>query len=355
MTVIATISRGALAHNLRYVKSLCAADCRALAMIKANAYGHGMLPTAKALAEADGFGVARLEEAMELRAALPLARIVVMSEIADTRCLNACVEHQLDLCLHSPDGLQQLMNATLAKPINVWAKLDTGMHRLGFQRGEVDLAVLKAHNNCKELIVCSHFASADCDAAATDKQLSQFKTRTHDSDTRQSLANSAAIIHYPETHFDWVRPGIMLYGANPQGESPLAQLKAAMRLNAPLLSVRSIGIGEKTGYGGSWTATRTSRIATIGIGYGDGYPRHAESGTPVFVANARCPLVGRVSMDMITVDVTDHPNTKDLNAGASVELWGPSNPVEHIANSSQTIAYALLTGISQRVKVVYEE
>jgi alanine racemase len=357
MTVTALISRSAQVHNLNLVKSL-APQSRVLAMIKADAYGHGLPGTAKALADsADAFGVARLEEALLLRAALPDSRIVLMSEIANAACLSQCAEHKFDICLHDAAGIEQLLQLELPRPLNIWLKLDTGMHRLGVSDDQIAAWIqrLQSHQNCRQLITLSHFACADSDEAMTRQQISTFDTLVNDQLCEQSLANSAAIMHYPDCHRDWVRPGIMLYGANPMGGNSHPQLRPVMQLLAPVLSVRDIKAGESVGYGARWHARHDSRIATIGIGYGDGYSRHAPNGTPVFLAGAHCPLVGTVSMDMITIDISEHPHRDTITPGTQAELWGPNNPVECVATHGDTISYTLLTGVSPRVKVIYEE
>lgn len=354
MTVTATISRSALAHNLNIVRKQCS-QSQVLAMVKADAYGHGLLGATDAMSDADAFGVARLEEALRLRAHKHDARIVIMSEVANTETLEKCAEQQLDICLHDQAGVDTLRSATLPRALNIWLKLDTGMHRLGIHQAEQAIHTLTQHANCQSLVVLSHFASADCDPAQTQEQTACFDQAIAGLECPQSLANSAAILHYPSTHRDWVRPGIMLYGANPKGISPLNELRTAMRLEAPILAVRKIAAGERVGYGATWKATKNSDIATVGIGYGDGYSRHAQAGTPVFIDGHACPLIGRVSMDMITVDISEHPKKAHISAGMPAQLWGCDNPVERVAEHCETISYTLLTGISQRVKVIYEE
>ena len=236
----------------------------------------------------------------------------------------------------------------------LWLKFDSGMHRLGFDAEGLRRAMarLDAEPAVSERVVLTHFACADDDSSeATELQWQRFAAAAAGLDVQLSAANSGAILRHPETHADWIRPGIMLYGVSPvAGHYSEPGLVPAMSLQARLIALRDVAVGESVGYGRTWTASRPSRVGTISIGYGDGYPRHARNGTPVVVGGRRVPLVGRVSMDMISVDLTDHPGAA---IGDEVELWGASLSVNEVAAWADTIGYELLTGISPRVRCEY--
>ncbi len=325
-------------------------------MVKANAYGHGLVQVAAALAAADALATARLDEAVALRAAYPLRRIIVLSEYCSSDLLDECGHHRFDLVLHQIADVETMCRAQLSAAINIWLKLDTGMHRLGLPCDDAAMvqqliAKLAANRNTRELLLMSHFASAEADAENTQAQLQCFTNLTNTMSGERSLANSAAIINLPGSHFDWVRPGIMLYGASPfVDDKSNSNLQPVMTLTAPLIAVNHIKAGERVGYNGLWQAQRDSCIGTIGVGYGDGYPRHAPNGTPVLLNGCRAPLVGRVSMDMVTIDLTDHPR---YTAGDTVELWGKQLPANEVASCAGTIAYDLFTSVSKRVDFCY--
>jgi alanine racemase len=255
-----------------------------------------------------------------------------------------------------------IINASISNPVSVWLGVDTGMHRLGFQPQEATqtyLALCNTDNVAKPIVAASHFACADdLGSSATKKQMAIFDRwittlkPTAGDVIAESLANSAAILAWSETHRDWQRPGYMLYGNSPfsEGQDNANKLQPVMSLQSAVISVRHIESGESVGYTANWTAGRDSIIATITVGYGDGYPRQAPNGTPVLVNGERCPLVGRVSMDMITVDVTD---LNPVSIGDKVILWGPELSVNEIAEYCNTIGYELLTRMPSRVPRVY--
>lgn len=346
-TVELTINLAAIRHNLAQVRRLCP-DSRIMAMIKADGYGHGLLATARAVAAADGLAVARLEEALQLRHAGIRQRVLLLGTWLDQHDLEVCCRQAFDVVIHD-EASAQLVLARNDWPgsLRIWLKLDSGMHRLGlppdsFQRVREQL---RRHPQVSELVEMMHFSCADEPASdETGRQLRCFNA-VHDPALPASVANSAALIRLPECRTGWVRPGIMLYGDNPLPGTDV-DLRPAMRFTARVLAVREIGPGEAVGYGVSWRAGRASRIATVGVGYGDGYPRHAASGTPVRIGGRRAPLAGRVSMDSITVDVTDIP---PVAVGDVAELWGEQQPVAEVADYAGTISYELLTGVNARV------
>jgi alanine racemase len=352
-TASVLIDISALRHNLGVVRQLCP-NSQVMAMVKADGYGHGLLRAADALATADGLAVARLQEAIQLRNAGISNRILLLGSILDASDLRFCGEANIDIAVHDMATVDLITVVAKNIPLRVWLKLDSGMHRLGLDAKEFCLAnqILQANPGVLEIVHMTHFSSADdLTSTATDKQLLAFMALHNiNSKAKVSIANSAALISRPETHADWVRPGIMLYGENPLASSYPLPLRPAMTLRSRVLAVRQLDAGEAVGYGCTWTSKRISRIATIGIGYGDGYPRHAGCGTPVWINGQIAPLVGRVSMDSITIDVTD---CKPATVGDEVTLWGEVLPAAIIARNSHTIPYQLFTSISGRPNRVY--
>ena len=348
-TVRAEIDLGALRHNLNVVRELCP-HSRVMAMVKADGYGHGLLHTAKALDGADGFAVARLHEALTLREAGVGQRILLLATLLDASDLALCSKLQIDVTAHDPMSVEAITSQSEKTPLRVWLKLDSGMHRVGLTpRAFVEAdQVLSACRGVLELIHMTHFSCADhVTPAVTSRQLACFwESHRTDSRSKVSLANSAALISRAETHADWVRPGIMLYGVNPLGSRQPLPLAAAMTLKAKIIAIREIQVGECVGYNGRWLSHRPSRIATVGAGYADGYPRHAPDGTPVFVKGFQVPLIGQVSMDSLAIDLTD---TKNILVGDEVVLWGPQLSAATIADFADTIAYELFTSVQKRV------
>lgn len=346
----AIINLDAIRHNLQQVKSL-APQAKIMAVVKADAYGHGLIETATALAMADGLAVARLEEALQLRATGTKQRILLLGGYTDNDCLQHCAQQHIDVVVHSTQGVEQLLSAKLTTPINVWLKHDSGMHRLGMDDGQYQgaYAQLATCSQVNEIILMTHFSESDeNNKTITQTQLQRFQQVTAEINAPRSLANSAAILQHPDTHADWVRPGIMLYGANPLAtpEHAAVELIPAMSFSTKVIALRNIAAGESVGYLSRWTAKRASRIATLSVGYGDGYPRHAENGTPVKVNGQLASLVGTVSMDLITIDVTDCHN---INLGDSAYLWGNGLKAEVIAQHVGTISYELFTSVTKRV------
>ncbi len=349
----AAINLAALRDNLDRVRAL-APHSGIVAVIKANAYGHGLLPVARALAPGIGIlALARIEEALVLRQHGIDQRLLVLSSHPDLAQLRVCAEQAIEPVVHDEATAKLIMRQTFAAPLRVWLKIDTGMHRLGVPPANAAglCRQLQQTPGVSEVVLMSHFASAESpDPALTQQQIQCFNQSTAGIDAKRSIANSAAIIQHPTAHRDWVRPGIMLYGANPLGEGATPALSPVMTLRSRLIAVRDIGANEGVGYNHIWRSSRPTRIGTVAAGYGDGYPRHAANGTPVLVNGRRAPLAGRVSMDTITVDLGEHPEARP---GDPVVLWGEGLPVNEIAAHADTIAYELLTRVSERVNFRY--
>ncbi len=354
-TAYAVIHLKSIRHNVQQVR-LAAPHSKIMAVIKANAYGHGLLRVAQALNDSvDGFAVARVQEGIRLRKAGFQHRIVVLEGFTKTEEVQNLLHYDLEASIHSPHQIEILRHQQEKKLLGIWIKLDTGMNRLGFKARDV-------RNVCEQLNTFSvvkkpfnfmtHFANADDkNDLKTSQQIELFNILTADFDGEKSMANSAGILAWKDSLTDWVRAGIMLYGISPFSDSTGKDLglRPLMSLHSRLISVRDVAAGETVGYSGTWTSPVSTKLGVVAIGYGDGYPRYAESGTPVLVNGERVPLVGRVSMDMITVDLGINSNAK---AGDGVILWGDNLPVEEIALCSNTIPYTLVCGITPRVEIV---
>ncbi|WDE04645.1 alanine racemase [Thalassomonas viridans] len=354
-TATAVIDRQALVENFNRVKAF-APKAKVLAVLKANGYGHGLELIARALPQADAFGVARLDEALALRAAGVIKPIVLLEGFFSEQELPILVVNNLQTIIHNREQLNALTRTQLEKPLKVWLKVDTGMHRLGINPEEFDTfyrALSASSNVDPDIVLMSHLGCADDESnPVTNTQLALFEQLTQGYNNEKSLANSAGCYAWPQTQFDWIRPGLILYGVSPMAEpeqdAQTLGIKPVMTLQSSLIAVRSLKAGEAVGYGGAWISPEDTNIGVIAIGYGDGYPRHAENGTPVLVNGRRVPLVGRVSMDMITVDLG-----KDScdQVGDLAILWGQGLPVEEIALHATTIPYELLCNITRRVQV----
>ena len=352
----AVLNVAAVRHNLEKVRAN-APNANIMAVIKANAYGHGALRLAEALKNnVDGFAVARVNEGVYLRQVGIKQRIAVLEGFTCAEELSALQRHQLDIVVHSEAQLLLLEQQTEQTQVAVWLKVDTGMNRLGFKPAEFAAAYqrLTACSIIKLPInVMTHLANADAKQDdMTQKQLTLFdETVSAFMPLARSIAKSAGILAWQTAITEWVRPGIMLYGISPFAESTGEQLglKPIMSLHSRLIAVKRIRQGETVGYGGGWLCTQDTILGVVASGYADGYPRYAKTGTPVLVNGQRVSLIGRVSMDMITVDLNTQPNAK---AGDAVTLWGESLPVEEIALWSDTIPYTLVCGVTQRVRQV---
>ncbi|REL25303.1 alanine racemase [Thalassotalea euphylliae] len=362
-TATAAIDLQALAHNVTQIKQL-APDSQILAVLKANAYGHGLERIAEALAEQDvgAFGVARLDEALALRACGVVKPIVLMEGFFSPQELPLLDVNSLHTVIHNQEQLDALLVANLQTPIKVWLKVDTGMHRLGVEPAQFHdfYQALKASPNVQDdIVLMSHLSCADdVKSDHTPTQLGLFTALTEKLASQQrlqkTLANSAAICAWPATHLDWVRPGLMLYGVSPMLDKTAEQLsiQPVMTLKSSLIAKRFIKKGESVGYGAAWTAEKDTHIGVIAIGYGDGYPRHAPNGTPVLINGRRVPLVGRVSMDMINVDLGGAAQGEcHDNIGDIATLWGEGLGIEEIAQWATTIPYELLCNITRRVNM----
>lgn len=349
----AVVDAAALRHNLRQVRRI-APDSRVVAVIKANAYGHGLVPAAKAFAEADAFAVARLEEGLALRAAGLTNRILLLEGVFGPDQLDVAAHERFELMVHSVEQLELLEGLAGGDPVNAWIKVDTGMNRLGFRLEAFASAYERLCRNPHVTgapTLVTHLASADDRRdPKTRQQLEAFEAATAGLPGARSIANSAGVLAWPAARADWVRPGLMLYGVSPfpSGSGAELGLRPAMTLRTEVIAVKNVLPGETVGYGGAWTAQRPTRLAVIAAGYGDGYPRGTRSGAPVQVNGHLAPLVGRVSMDMIAVDVTELPA---VAVGDPVVLWGGEIPVEEIAAHAGAIAWDLLCSVSQRVQL----
>jgi alanine racemase len=351
ITAFAEINLSALRHNLNRVKQ-AAPNSKCMAVIKANAYGHGLIAAAEALQDADAFGVARFYEAMILRQAGIDKQICVLEGVDSPDQLDDACAQKIDLVFHENSQLDWLEQTPVNEPLSAWFKVDTGMHRLGFKQEDYKVA-LQRLQGCRwinpDIKIMSHFAySYNLESHRTLDQLHRFEEMCQDFAGEKSLANSGAILGWPDTHYDWVRPGIMLYGSSPimNGNAEEEGLRPVMTLRTRLIAVKDVPMHAHIGYGGNFICHKNTRIGVAAIGYGDGYPRHAKNDTPVLVNGVRCRLVGHVSMDMITIDLEECPDAK---VGDEVTLWGKGLSVDEVAHWSDTIAYELLCRLTDRV------
>ncbi len=348
---LATIDLDAIRHNLARVRTL-APQSRVLAVVKADAYGHGLERVARALSAADGFGVASLDDAERLRAIGVRQRIVLLAGFDDPRDLPLLRSLDLDTVLHAPEQLRML-ELDPGAPIRVWPKLDTGMHRLGFAWTEARALAARLAGLAgvaAEPVWMTHFASADQPGAAlTAEQLSRFNRATTGLSGQRSLANSAATLLLPGSRADWVRPGGLLYGLSTIAQRTGSDLglRPAMRVSSRIIAVKTVAAGAGIGYASSYVAPSAKRIGILAFGYGDGYPRHASNRAEVALLGRRAAVLGRVSMDLLCIDLDGIP---EAAVGTEVELWGPDLPVEHLADAADTIGYELTCGITRRVR-----
>jgi alanine racemase len=349
-----TIDLPALQHNFEQVKKMVPGRS-VIAMVKANAYGHGLERIALALKDAEALGVASFEEGLFLRNAGVKTPILLMEGLFSEAELTFAAEHGFSLVVHHAAHVEMLEKSNIDKPLSVWLKIDTGMHRLGFHPDDVAkmYARLMLCGAVKKPVgLMTHFASSnELDSSQTLQQIELFNQVTSKLEGPKSLANSAGIIAWPAAHGDWVRPGIMLYGASPfSGHRGVEYgLKPVMSLTSQIIAIHQVAKGSRIGYGGTWTCPENTRVGVVAIGYGDGYPRHAVNGTQVLVNGRPCPLAGKVAMDMLSVDLGTQPEAR---VGDPVTLWGPGLPVEVVAEQSGTTCYELLTRITQRVRVI---
>ncbi len=363
----ARIDLSALRHNYLVAKERAAGaaaaavatararPAKAWAVVKADAYGHGLLRAAAALADvADGFALLDVEAAVALRDAGYRQPILLLEGFFDRADLAACAEYGLVTGVHRLEQLRMIREARLAAPLPIYVKLNTGMNRLGFMPGELaavraELADARAFG---AITLMMHFAEAD-GGRGIDWQLDRFHAIRTDwpGAPEVSLANSAALLRYPQTVHDWVRPGIMLYGGSPFADVDAAslELKPVMTLKSRILAVQEIRAGERVGYGGLFEARQPTRVGIVACGYADGYPRHAPGGTPILVEGERCTTLGRVSMDMLACDLTRLPQA---GVGSPVVLWGEGLAADEVAAAAGTVSYELFCALARRVPIV---
>lgn len=346
----AFVDLSALERNLHAARRLTRA--RIMAVIKANAYGHGLLRSAEALNDADGFALLDIADAVRLREAGFRQTLLLLEGFFTAEDLPVMAEYDLATVIHGAHQLAMLDAYPRRGGLAVWLKVNTGMGRLGFEPDAVPavMAQLRDHAAIREVTLMTHFANADV-AEGVSGQLEKFNSLAAAYSMPRSLANSAALLRYPATHADWVRPGIMLYGSSPFAEKSAADfgLRPVMTLSSEIISVREMQPGQQVGYGGLFRADRRMRVGVVACGYADGYPRHALTGTPVLVNGQRTQTVGRVSMDMLSVDLTALP---EAGVGSRVVLWGEGMPVDEVAQAAGTISYELLCALTTRVPVV---
>ena len=344
-TPIASIHLKAIQQNLHLAR-LHKPDSKVMAVVKANAYGHGAIEVCKALSEADAFAVARVNEALELRAGGITKPITVLEGFTDAREYALCIEHNLISVVHSEYQLAYLLD------LPIWLKVNSGMSRLGFTYAELTRCRLRLKQS-NILGIMSHLANADSkNHPGNINQIAAFEAakKLLNLKVPSSIANSSAIMGLSSIDYGWIRPGIMLYGSL-GGAVPDARLQAAMTLTAPVIRINTLPKGDAIGYGSSWAAQRDCRVAVVGLGYADGYPREMPEGAPVIIGGKRRQLVGRISMDMSFVLLAHSDN---IRPGDRVEFWGKQLPIDEVANFGATIGHTLMSGLTHRVKRVYQ-
>lgn len=348
----ALFNAAALKHNYRLVQQL-AQGARAFAVVKANGYGHGLNRVVTALSGADGFAILELDAAIGLRRNGINQAILLLEGVFHPDELLDCAQHDLSIALHSPEHIQWLESATLARPLHVFLKLNTGMNRLGFPAEAAAQWVerLQRCANVADITLMTHFATADEPDIGIAKQWARFQSATQELNLPFSSANSAAIFAYPQAHGDWVRPGIALYGSSPFTTRSAASLglQPVMTLRSEIIGTQNLLAGDTVGYGATFVAPHAMRIGVVACGYADGYPRHAPTGTPIVVHGQRSRVLGRVSMDMLCVDLSHIP---DAQLGSEVELWGAQLPIDEVATAAGTISYELMCALTARVPVI---
>lgn len=347
----AHIDLSALKHNLRVVRRH--ASAKVMAVVKANAYGHGLLRVAEALRDAEGLALLDIRDAITLRDAGFRQTILLLEGFFTQEEVPLLAEYELTTVVHNHQQLAWLEAYPRKNGLSVWLKINTGMNRLGFMPADVPAVMerLKSYRGVRDVTLMTHFAQAD-EAVGIAKQFEVFNHVAASYHAPRSLANSATILRHPDAQGDWVRPGIMLYGSSPFADVSAQDLglQPVETLSSELISVRELRRGECVGYGASFRAENTMRIGTVACGYADGYPRHAATGTPILVNGKRTRTLGRVSMDMLAVDLSDIP---DAQIGSRVVLWGEGMPVDEVAQAAGTISYELLCALAQRVPLSY--
>lgn len=349
--ISATINLSALRHNLSIVRHHAGAT-KIWSVVKANAYGHGLARIWQGLAATDGFALLDLNEAIMLREQGWQGPILLLEGFFQPQDLVLLDYYRLTTTVHSDWQLEAIKAARLSAPLNIYLKLNSGMNRLGFPVGQAETIWqwAKSLSNVGEVTLMSHFANADNHIGA-QTQFSLIQQASEHIPAARCFANSAAILRNPATHYDWVRPGIILYGASPSGEvADIAGigLQPVMSLNSEIIAVQSLSAGHSVGYGSRYTASATQRIGVVACGYADGYPRLAPSGTPIRVDGILTQTVGSISMDMLTVDLTPCPQAQ---IGSKVEVWGENQPIDDVAKAAGTVGYELMCALANRVPV----
>lgn len=351
--LLATIHLDAMRHNLA-VAQRCAPHSKTWAVVKANAYGHGLARGMRAFAQADGLALIEVDAAVRLREMGWQKPILLLEGFFEPADLTVVAAYKLQVAVHCVEQIEMLERADIDAAIDVHLKMNSGMNRLGFMPDAyvVAHARLRALACVRDITLMTHFANAD-DAGNASLPLAEQARRFHEASAglpgQRSLSNSAAVLAHPQFAADWVRPGIMLYGGTPGGRSAQEfDLRPAMTLTSEIIGVQQVRAGEAVGYGSRFTADRPMTIGVVACGYADGYPRHAPDGTPVLVDGIRTGLAGRVSMDMITVDLTGIPRAR---VGSKVTLWGEALPIDEVAQAAGTIGYELMCALAPRVAV----
>ncbi len=350
--VLATVDLTALGNNLQVVRRAAPA-AKVWSVVKANAYGHGLDRVWRTLSNTDGFAMLNLEEAILLRERGWKGPILMLEGFFHADELPLFDQYRLTSSLHSNWQIKALQDAPLQAPLDIYLKINSGMNRLGFQPEQVHTVWQKLNtlSNVATVTLMSHFAEAER-ADGVIKPLARIEQAAEGIDAPRSLANSAATLWHPESHFDWVRPGIVLYGASPSGQwQDIANsgIRPVMTLSSEIIAIQTLKAGETVGYGCRYCAPTEQRIGVVACGYADGYPRIAPSGTPVLVDGVRSTIVGAVSMDMLTVDLTPCPQA---GIGAPVELWGNEIKIDEVAAAAGTVGYELMCALAPRVPVV---
>jgi alanine racemase len=349
--ISATIKASAFANNLGVVRRH-APNAKVWAVVKANAYGHGLVTAARALEGADGYAMLDFEEAIRLRLQGVKKPILLLEGFFKPQDVPLLSEYDLTPVVHNIEQIEILEKTALSRPIDAYLKVNSGMNRLGFTVDNVRIGwnALHGHEQIRSVTVMTHFADAD-GASGVASQLEWFNSMTQPMQAPRSMANSAAVLRFPETHADWVRPGIMLYGCSPFADQTAEDLglEPVMTLKTEIIALQNLAAGERVGYGFGFEATEEMTIGIVACGYADGYPRSAPSGTPVLVNGERTRTVGRVSMDMICVDISALP---EAYIGTPVTMWGEGLSADEVGAAAGTLSYELLCGLAARVPVV---
>lgn len=352
--LLATIDLSALQHNLSVARA-CAPQSKTWAVVKANAYGHGLARGMRGFAHADGLGLIEIDAAVRLRELGWQKPILLLEGFFETADLQAVANHHIEIAVHCDEQIDMLSQSKLSNQIDIHLKLNSGMNRLGFKPGAFRAAYarLRAMPFVRHIAFMTHFANAEDGnnpGMPLAEQARRFRVATEGLPGECSLSNSAATLLHPDVVADWIRPGIMLYGATPGVKA--AQefgLRPAMTLSSRIIGIQEIGAGESVGYGSRFIAERPMRIGIVACGYADGYPRHAPTGTPILVDGIRTRLVGNVSMDMMNVDLTPVPQAQ---IGSEVILWGDGMPIDDVAHAAGTVGYELMCALAPRVRLV---